>query len=139
MNFDSQAFNTVGKTVSAVMTDVLVYLTVRHNLLQAKCFGGLLGHTMTDSLLYLINNIKNMWRQQQVATIVFLDIASAFPNAITTRLLPAGQHGVSWLLYSDCLLLQSCALTGTPHYHLMGIHQRCLRWIMALGKVSPVQ
>ena len=55
-------YNTMGKTVSAVMTDVLVYLTVRHNLLLAKCFGGLPGHTMTESLLYLVNNIKNVWR-----------------------------------------------------------------------------
>ena len=55
-------YNTMGKMVSAVMTDVLVYLTVRHNLLLAKCFGGLPGHTMTDSLIYLVNNIKNVWR-----------------------------------------------------------------------------
>ena len=80
-------YNTMGKTVSAVMTDMLVYLTVWHNLLPAKCFRGLPGHTMTDSLLYLINNIKNVWRWQQVATIIFLDIAGTFPNAVTTRLL----------------------------------------------------
>ena len=55
-------YNTMGKTVSAVMTDMLVYLTVRHNLLLAKCFGGLPGRTTTDSLLYLVNNIKNVWR-----------------------------------------------------------------------------
>ena len=52
-------YNTMGKMVSAVMTDMLVYLTVWHNLLLAKCFGGCPGHTMTDSLLYLVNNIKN--------------------------------------------------------------------------------
>ena len=38
-------YNIMGKTVSAVMTDMLVYLTVQYNLLQAKCFGGLPGHT----------------------------------------------------------------------------------------------
>ena len=61
-------YNTMGKTVLAVMTDMLVYLTVWHNFLPAKCFRGLPGHTTTDSLLYLINNIMNAWRQQQVAT-----------------------------------------------------------------------
>ena len=55
-------YNTMGKTVSAVMTDMLVYLTVWHNLLLAKCFGGHPGCTMTDSLIYLVNNIKNAWR-----------------------------------------------------------------------------
>src|SRR6266481_5996954 len=52
-----------------------------------KCFGGLPGCTTTDSLLYLVNNIKNAWRRKHVATIVFLDIAGAFPNTVTSRLL----------------------------------------------------
>src|SRR6266481_2763496 len=52
-----------------------------------KCFGGLPGCTTTDSLLYLVNNIKNTWRKKHVATIVFLDIAGTFPNAVTSQLL----------------------------------------------------
>ena len=52
-------YNTTGKVVLAVMTNVLVYLTVQHNLLPAKCFRGLPGQTTSDSLLYLIYNVKN--------------------------------------------------------------------------------
>ena len=80
-------YNTMGKLVSAVMTDVLTYLTEHHHLLPNKCFGGLPGRTTMDSLLYLINNIKNAWRKRKVATIVFLDIARVFPNTVTERLL----------------------------------------------------
>ena len=80
-------YNTMGKVISAAITDVLVYLTVRHSLLPSKCFGGLPGRTTTDSLLYLVHNVKNAWRRKKVVTIIFLDIASAFPNAMTNRLL----------------------------------------------------
>src|SRR6266481_1942117 len=52
-----------------------------------KCFGGLPGCTTTDSLLYLVNNIKNAWRRKHVATIIFLDIAGTFQNTVTSRLL----------------------------------------------------
>jgi len=77
----------MGKVISTVITDVLVYLTIRHSLLPPKCFRGLPGHTMTDLLLYLVHNIKNAWRRKKVVTIIFLDIASAFPNAMTDCLL----------------------------------------------------
>ena len=68
------------------MTNVLVYVTMWHNLLPMKCFGGLPGRTTTDSLIYLVHGIKNAWRQGRVVTILLLDIASAFPNAVTSRL-----------------------------------------------------
>jgi len=37
--------------------------------------------------LTLIHDIKNAWRQGKVITILLLDIASAFPNAVTSLLL----------------------------------------------------
>ena len=76
-------YNMMGKVVSSVITDELVYLTMRHSLLPAKCFGGLPSRTTTDSLLYLVHNIKNAWCRRKVVTIIFLDIASTFPNAMT--------------------------------------------------------
>ena len=42
---------------------------------------------MADSLLYLTHNIKNAWWHKKVVTILFLDIASMFPNAMTSHLL----------------------------------------------------
>jgi hypothetical protein len=80
-------YNTMGKVLSGVITDVTVYLTVRHSLLPQRHFGGLPGRTTTDSLLYLTHKIKDAWRRKKVVTIIFLDIANAFPNAVTDRLL----------------------------------------------------
>ena len=77
----------MGKVITTVVTDMLVFLTVRHSILPSKCFGGLPGRTTVDSLLYLTHNIKNAWWRKKVVTILFLDIASAFPNAMTSCLL----------------------------------------------------
>jgi hypothetical protein len=80
-------YNTMGKIISGVMTDITVYLTIRHNLLPPRHFGGLPGKTTTDSLLHLTHRIKTAWRNRNVVTVIFLDIANAFPNAVTNRLL----------------------------------------------------
>jgi ribonuclease HI len=80
-------YNTMSKILSGVITDVATYLTVRHSLLPSQHFGGLPGRTTTDSLLYLTHKIKAAWRKRKVVTIIFLDIANAFPNAVTSRLL----------------------------------------------------
>jgi len=44
-------YNTMGKVISGVITDITIYLTVRHELLPSWHFGGLLGEITTDSLL----------------------------------------------------------------------------------------
>ena len=80
-------YNTMGKVITAVVTDVLVFLTVRHSILLSKCFGGFPSRTTVDSLLYLTHNIKNAWQRKKVVTILFLDIASTFPNTMTSHLL----------------------------------------------------
>ena len=36
-------YNTLGKIISAIMTSILVYVTMCHNLLLPKCFGSLPG------------------------------------------------------------------------------------------------
>jgi Endonuclease-reverse transcriptase len=80
-------YNTMGKIISGVMTDITVYLTIRHNLLPPRHFGGLPGKTTIDSLLHLTHRIKTAWRNRKVVMVIFLDIANAFPNAVTNRLL----------------------------------------------------
>jgi hypothetical protein len=74
---------TMGKIISGVMTDVTVYLMVRHSILSMKHFSRLPGKTTMDSLLYLTHCIKTAWRKKKVVTIIFLDIANTFPNAVT--------------------------------------------------------
>jgi hypothetical protein len=77
----------MGKILSGVMIDITAYIMVKHSLLPPKHFSGLPGKTMTDSLLYLTHRIKVAWRKKRVVTIIFLDIANAFPNAVTELLL----------------------------------------------------
>jgi Endonuclease-reverse transcriptase len=51
-------YDTMGKIISGVMTDVTVYLTIRHNLLPSRHFGGLPNRTTVDSLLHLTHRVK---------------------------------------------------------------------------------
>ena len=74
-------------TLSGVITNITVYLTIRHNLLPTHHFSSLPNQTTSDSLLYLIHCVKVAWRTHKVVTIIFLDIANAFPNAVTSHLL----------------------------------------------------
>jgi hypothetical protein len=74
---------TMGKIISSVMTDITVYVTVKHAPLPLKLFGGLPGKTTPNSVLYLVHQIKAAWRKGKVVTIIFMDITKTFPNAIT--------------------------------------------------------
>ena len=58
-------YNMLGKVLTSTMTNKLVYITMQHNLLPLKCFSGLPCQTTTDSLLYLVHDIKNAWRQRR--------------------------------------------------------------------------
>lgn len=80
-------YNTMGKALSAVISEQMVYLIQKHELLPSRQFGGLPGKSTSNSLLYLTQKIKDAWRQKKVVTIMFLDIANALPNAVTERLL----------------------------------------------------
>ena len=74
--------NTMGKLLTAIISEQLTYYTERHSLLPPTHFGGRPGRTMTDALHTLIYKIKDAWRKRQVASVLFLDIEGAFPNAV---------------------------------------------------------
>lgn len=79
--------NTTCKLLTAVVADQLTNLLEHHNLLPNTHFGSRPGCSTTDSLHLLENVIKNAWRSHKVASVLFLDIEGAFPNAVTKRLL----------------------------------------------------
>jgi hypothetical protein len=79
--------NTTCKLLTAVIADQMTYYLERHQLLPATHFGGRPGRSTTDSLHLLEETIKNAWRTKKVASVLFLDIEGAFPNAVTDRLL----------------------------------------------------
>ena len=42
---------------------------------------------MTDAIHYLTHKIKSAWRKDKVASVLFLDVEDAFPNAVTRKLM----------------------------------------------------
>jgi len=57
------------------------------NLLPPTHFGGRPARTTSNALHYLIYKIKDVWRKQQVTSVLFLDIEGAFPNTVNEQLI----------------------------------------------------
>lgn len=79
--------DTVGKVMESVIARRLSALAERFDLLPANHFGGRPGRTTTDAVLYLVQRIKDAWRQKGVLSVLFLDISQAFPSVSHTRLI----------------------------------------------------
>jgi len=79
--------NTTCKLLTALVAERTTSILEQHNLLPDTHFGGHPGRTTTDSLYLLEIIVKNAWRNGKVASILFLDIEGAFPNAVKDRLL----------------------------------------------------
>ena len=79
--------NTIGKLLSSVVMENITYMCERHGLLPDTHFRGRPGKSTSDAMHYLTNKVKGAWQQCKVATVLFLDIEGAFPNAVTQRLL----------------------------------------------------
>ena len=77
--------NCMSKILSRCVADVLTHEAERKSLLANLQFGGA-GRTTTDSIHLLNKTVKDAWRRGDVASIVFLDIKSAFPAASPERL-----------------------------------------------------
>ena len=79
--------NTTCKLLTALVAQRTTDILERHNLLPNTHFGGRPGRTTTDSIHLLETIVKNAWRNGKVASILFLDIEGAFPNAVKERLI----------------------------------------------------
>jgi hypothetical protein len=79
--------NTIAKIFTALVAEDITTLAEQHKLLPACHFGGRPGLRTTDSMQLLTHRIKQAWRNGRVASILFLDIEGAFPNAVKDRLL----------------------------------------------------
>jgi hypothetical protein len=78
--------NTLGKLLTAIITEQLMYYTEKHTLLPPLHFGGRLGRMTADALHMLTYKIKDAWHKKQVVSVLFLDIG-AFPNVVHKRLM----------------------------------------------------
>jgi hypothetical protein len=77
----------MAKVLTSLVAEIISNLVETHNLLPKNHFGGRPGRTTMDAIHYLVHKIKAAWRDDQVASILFLDVEGAFPNAVTSRLL----------------------------------------------------
>ena len=80
--------NTTAKLLSVIVAEQLTFIGEKYEgVLPPTHFGGHPGRTTTDSMHLLVQKVKHAWQQKQVASVLFLDIEGAFPNAVTERLL----------------------------------------------------
>jgi len=79
--------STVVKVLIALFAEDVSRLVECHQLLPKTHFGGHPGQTTTDAIHFLMQCIKGAWQKGKVASILFLDIEGAFPNAVTNRLI----------------------------------------------------
>jgi hypothetical protein len=79
--------NTMWKVLTAIVASHITFLTEKHQLLPANHFGGRPGRTTAGTLHLLTHKIKQAWRSGKVATVLFLDIEGAFPNAVPSKLI----------------------------------------------------
>ena len=79
--------STLAKVLTAIVAEDVSRLVEKHQLLPLTHFGGRPGRSTTDALHYLVQWVKEAWRKGKVASVLFLDVEGAFPNAVTARLL----------------------------------------------------
>ena len=79
--------NTMGKVLTAIIAEQLTYYTEKYALLPPLHFGGRPARTTNDAIHYLVYKIKDAWQKKQVASVLFLDIEGAFPNAVNGKLI----------------------------------------------------
>ena len=79
--------STLAKVLTAMVAEDISRLVEKHQLLPQTHFGGRPGRSTTDALHYLVQRVKETWRKGKVASVLFLDVEGAFPNAVTARLL----------------------------------------------------
>jgi Reverse transcriptase (RNA-dependent DNA polymerase) len=77
----------LAKVLTSLVAEVISNLVETYQLLPKTHFGGRLGRTTTDAIHYLVHKIKDAWREDQVVSVLFLDVEGAFPNTVTDRLI----------------------------------------------------
>lgn len=79
--------NTIPKLLAAIIAEDISYMAEKFDLLPSTHFGGRPGRNTSDQLQYIVSIIKDAWKKGKVASVLYLDVAGAFPNAVKERLL----------------------------------------------------
>jgi len=78
---------TIPKVLTAIVAENISHMVEKDALLPDTHFRGRPGRTTTDAIHYLVGQIKSAWGKKKVASVLFLDVEGAFPNAVTDRLI----------------------------------------------------
>ena len=70
-----------------IVAEDISRLVENHQLIPPTHFSGRPGRSTTDALHYLVQRIKKAQQEGKVASVLFLDVEGAFPNAVTAGLL----------------------------------------------------
>ena len=79
--------NTLGKVLESIMAELLSYVTETHQLLPPEHFGGRPGRTAEDAMTILSERIQHAWKEKEIYSAVFMDVAGAFNNVHHERLI----------------------------------------------------
>ena len=79
--------STIAKVLTSIMAENLSQVVEQHYVLPKTHFGGRPGRSTADAVQYLVNKICEAWRNNNVASVLFLDVEGAFPNAVTSKLI----------------------------------------------------
>ena len=72
--------NTLGKVMESIVASCMSYLTETHKMLPTHHYGGRPGRSTEDAMMVLMESIHRAWKNKNVFTAVFLDVAGAFNN-----------------------------------------------------------
>ena len=78
--------NTLGKLIESVVAELLSYVAESYELLPPQHFGGRPGRTGEDAMAILSERIYHAWKEREVYSVVFMDVAGAFNNVHHKRL-----------------------------------------------------
>ena len=78
---------TIGKILESIVTEILSYLIETHDLLPVNHFGARPQRTTEDAMMVLSENIYRAWKQREIFTAIFMDVAGAFNNVHHNRLI----------------------------------------------------
>ena len=78
--------STIGKILESIAAEILSYLSETYELLPAQHFGGRPGRTAEDAMTVLSERIYHAWKEREIYSAVFMDVAGAFNNVHHERL-----------------------------------------------------
>jgi Reverse transcriptase (RNA-dependent DNA polymerase). len=80
------ALESTGQSHESIIAELLSYVTETHQLIPAEHFGGRPGRTGEEAMVILSERIYAAWKEREIYSAVFMDVAGAFNNVHHDRL-----------------------------------------------------